>query len=93
MQQTGEVTTHFRCINVTVVARLGDNRGGKCFRDALPVFLGRERLVLTANTRILLDERDAEGTACSEQFPPILFSKKGIMLTANPVVKIVNISI
>ena len=93
MQQTGEVTTRFHCTNVTVVARLGDNKGGKCFRDALPVFLGRERLVLTANTRILLDEHDVEKTACSDQFPPIIFSKKGNMVTANPTVKLANVTL
>ena len=40
LQLTGEVITQFKCVNVTAIARSGDNEHGKCYRNAIPVFLG-----------------------------------------------------
>ena len=93
IQRTGEVYVRFHCINVTVIARIGDNAGGKCYKNAIPVFMGKEKLLLVANTRILLNKEDVENIPCSAQFPPILFSKDGHVLAANPAVKIVNITL
>ena len=93
LQRTGEVYVRFQCVKVTVIARTGDNVGGKCYRDALPVFMGKEKLLLVANTRMLLDMKDGEITSCSAQFPPLLFSKSGQILTANPSVKVVNVTL
>ena len=83
----------FHCINVTVVAWVGDNQEGQCYRDALPVFLGREKLLLLANSRVLVTVPDAERTHCLEHFLPIFFGKGKVMLVANPEVKIVNVSL
>ena len=93
LKRSGELYTRFKCVNVTVVTRVGDNKDGKCYKDALPVFLGREKLILMANTRTVLSEKDAEVTVCSEQFPPVFFAKDGKSVVANPTVQVVNFTL
>ena len=93
IQRTGEIFTRFACTNVTVIARVGSNSDKKCYANALPVYLGREKLALTANTRVLLDLHDAHVTACSGQFPPVFISKDGQALVANPTVRKTNITL
>ena len=93
VQRTGEIFTRFVCTNVTVLARAGSNKDGNCLEDALPVYLGREKLALTANTRMLLDLHDAPTTACSSQFLPVFIGKHGHMVVANPMVRLVNLSL
>ena len=93
MQRTGEIFTRFACTNVTVIARVGSNSEGKCYANALPVYLGREKLALTANTRVLLELHDAHVTTCSSQFPPVFISKNGQVLVANPTVRKVNFTL
>ena len=93
VQRTGETFTRFACTNTTVLARVGSNEHGPCYEDALPVYLGREKLVMTANTRMLLDIHDAHTTMCSSQFPPVFVGKNGQMVVANPTVRIVNFTL
>ena len=93
MKRTGETFTRFACTNTTVLARVGSNEKGPCYEDALPVYLGREKLVMTANTRMLLDVHDVHTTACSSQFPPVFLGKNGQMVVANPTVRIVNFTL
>ena len=90
LQLTGEVITQFKCVNVTVIARNGDNEHGKCYRNAIPLFLGRERMLLTANTRVLMDIRDAIVEPCSTHFPTMIFDKVGNIIVANPKVSVQN---
>ena len=92
IQRTGEILTRFVCTNVTVLARVGSNKEGDCYEDALPVYLGREKLALTANTRMLLDLHDAHTTTCSSQFPPVFIGNNKQMVVANPTVRIINLT-
>ena len=93
IQRTGETFTRFACTKTTVLARVGSNENGPCFKDALPVYLGREKLVMTANTRMLLDVHDVQTTTCSSQFPPVFVGNDGKKVVANPAVRIVNFTL
>ena len=93
LQLTGEVITQFKCVNVTVIARNGDNKRGKCYRNAIPVFLGRERMLLTANTRVLMETKDAIIEPCSKHFPTVVFDKIGNVIIANPEVTVQNVTL
>ena len=93
LQLTGEVITQFRCVNVTAIARSGDNEHGKCYENAIPVFLGREKMLLSANTRVLMELKDAILTPCSEHFPTVIFDKAGNVIIANPKVAVQNVTL
>ena len=92
IKRTGEVFTRFHCSPVTVTARKGDHVDKKCW-DALPVFLGRTRLFLLANSRLLLEAKDVKAEQCSDRFAPVYWSIKGQAIIANPEVKFVNVTL
>ena len=52
------------------------------YLNALPVFLDREKLVVTANTRVLLETHYDHITVCSNQFPPAFVGKNSNKLVA-----------
>ena len=71
---------------MAVLARVESNKDEEGCEDASPVYLGREKLALTANTRILVDLHDTHTTTCSSQFPPMsIGSNDQIVVTKSTV--------
>ena len=93
LRARGEVIQEMNCRPVTVRARLGESANSKCYREGLPVMLGSEHLLMTANSRSLFEPAKILEVPCSEITAPFFISNDGTILVANPEVKTVNLAL
>ena len=93
LRARGEVLQELECRPVMVRARVGESYNNKCYKGGLPVNLGSEHLLMSANTRTLFEPATILEVPCNEITAPMFIADDGTVLVANPEVKVVNIAL
>ena len=92
IRRRGEVIQELTCRKVKVQTRVGSSIGS-CYLDALPVSLGSEHLLLQASSRTLVERMELSRVPCNSINSPLFVTKEGVIVTADPVVKIIELEL
>ena len=88
----GEVVSELECTPVTVSVREGDRRTF-CTADSLPAWLGNEPVHVQAGTHLVVSDSQMAQIPCTGRYPAVFRVDSGVLLQANPVVTVVNLSL
>ena len=89
----GDVIQELQCRRLIVTARLGDKRGKTCSTAALPVWLHNQPVYLQAGDHMIIHKAEIEHVDCRSFFPPYFTTITGEILTADPVVRRVDVKL
>lgn len=88
----GDVLQEIHCQNVTVVARIGENRLNKCLLNWLPVWQGSTPVFLHAGTHIITPTiSQLDQVECSAKFTAIFAAIDGSLIVADPDVQVLSL--
>ena len=93
LRTRGEVIEELSCTPITVTAQEGDNAGGPCYKDAIPVSRGSEHFIITANNRLIITPSKIFEVPCSKATSPLFITNEGVVITAYPEVTEVTIAL
>ena len=90
----GDILQELQCSATTVTARLGDTRGSAdTCSDALPVWHSNRPAWLQPGSHLILQEAEIARTPCQATYPPYFQASSGEILTADPKVRRVDLSL
>ena len=93
LQLSGEVISELQCLTVTVSVELGSQPVNWCQKNILPVKQGEKDRFLLANTRMIVEHIPLQHQNCTILQRPIFVSNEGMLVTADPVIKLANIKL
>jgi len=94
MKLQGELVIEFPCSKVKVRTREGHKFDGDLCFDHLPVYLPDNKVgFLTPLTRVIVPRNSVSVVNCSAHYPIIYETNEGKMITANPSVQEVEVSV
>ena len=94
LRTKGEIVHEFKCEWVVVTAQAGYNAEGEWCMDHIPVFTAQQEVSYLAPITRMLTPRGAVSTLnCSANFPLTIEDKRGRMITANPAVTLVEVTL
>lgn len=90
----GDILQEIHCKNVSVTARLGENRVNSCLLNWLPVWKGSTPAFLRAGTHLLVkDINELDKISCSAKFTAVFVTSNGSLLVADPEIQILNLTL
>lgn len=89
----GDIVQELTCTPVVAEIRLTEKRTEQCTRDAIPVYVNERPSYLLAYDKIIVDETEISMVPCERSYTPVVYTKEGALITANPVVTRVQLTL
>ena len=94
LRRRGEIISEIGCKPAIADVFIGEDiMEGQCYRDFLPARLGSKLKLVAANSRVLIEPGMALTSVCEDTMSPIFRTNEGVFITADPVVRAVDLTI
>ena len=87
----GDVVQELFCKPQRVEVRLGEQRGDRCYQDALPGWYGNQPVLVQARTHLIVEPEEVHLISCNNKFPPVFKALNNELIVAYPQVQIINL--
>ena len=92
LRNRGSILQELNCKPVTATVTIGDSYNGKCHDRHIPVRVGGVHLFMNVDTKEVLSPSSLYEMNCADAPSPILITRENVIVTADPIVRVLNLT-